>query len=138
MTQNPGRMIDFVGSSLKDVQKFPDEMKQMVGHALEMARAGLKHPDAKPLKCKHGASLMELVLRFDGDAYRVVYTTRFVDAVYCLHAFKKKSHHGIATPEREIALIKKRFADLQQSQKQQGSSNERPKRTSKQRRKRRK
>ncbi|MCC6792558.1 MAG: type II toxin-antitoxin system RelE/ParE family toxin [Thermomicrobiales bacterium] len=42
-----------------------------------------------------------------GDAYRAVYTVRFADAVYVLHAFQKKSTRGIATPQRDIDLIGK-------------------------------
>ncbi|MEJ1967121.1 MAG: type II toxin-antitoxin system RelE/ParE family toxin [Rhizomicrobium sp.] len=45
------------------------------------------------------AGVLELTSFFDGDAYRAVYTVRFRDVVYVLHAFKKKSKRGIATPE---------------------------------------
>ena len=47
-----------------------------------------------------------------GNAYRAVYTVRFADAVYVLHAFQKKSKKGIATPKTEIDLIGKRLKDL--------------------------
>jgi predicted XRE-type DNA-binding protein len=42
-----------------------------------------------------------------GAAYRAVYTVRYADAVYVLHAFQKKSKKGIATPKAEIDLIEK-------------------------------
>jgi phage-related protein len=35
---------------------------------------------------------------------------RFDDAVYVLHAFQKKSKKGIATPQKEIELVKQRLA----------------------------
>jgi phage-related protein len=41
-----------------------------------------------------------------------VYTVRYADAVYILHAFQKKSRKGIATPNAEIELIEKRLKDL--------------------------
>jgi phage-related protein len=41
-----------------------------------------------------------------------VYTVRYADAVYVLHAFQKKSRKGIATPNAEIELIEKRLKDL--------------------------
>ncbi len=47
---------------------------------------------------------------FDGDTYRAVYTVRFSEAVYVLHAFKKKSKRGAATPKGDIELIKRRLA----------------------------
>jgi phage-related protein len=42
--------------------------------------------------------------------YRAVYTVRFGDAIYVLHAFQKKSKKGIATPKQEIELIRRRLA----------------------------
>jgi phage-related protein len=32
-----------------------------------------------------------------------------VDRVFVLHVFQKKSTHGIATPQSDIALIKRRL-----------------------------
>jgi phage-related protein len=45
----------------------------------------------KPLKGFAGAGVLEIVADHDGDAFRAVYTMRFADAVYALHAFQKKS-----------------------------------------------
>ena len=39
-------------------------------------------------------------------------SVRFADAAYVLHAFRKKSKKGIATPKAEIDLIQKRLKDL--------------------------
>ena len=35
---------------------------------------------------------------------------RFADAIYVLHAFQKKSEKGVATPRKEIELVKQRLA----------------------------
>jgi phage-related protein len=43
------------------------------------------------------------------DTYRAVYTVRFQGSVYVLHAFQKKSKKGIATPQKEIELIRQRL-----------------------------
>ena len=61
---------------------------------------------------------MEIVVPFQSDAYRAVYTVRFADIVYVLHAFQKKSTQGIATPKREIDLIGKRLAIAEQREKE--------------------
>jgi Gp49-like protein DUF891 len=45
----------------------------------------------------------------EDNAYRAVYTVRYGDAVNVLHAFQKKSKHGIETPKAEIDLIAKRL-----------------------------
>lgn len=34
---------------------------------------------------------MEVVSHFDKDTYRAVYTVKFAEAVYVLHAFQKKA-----------------------------------------------
>lgn len=60
-----------------------------------------------------GGGMVELVENFDGDTYRTVYTVRFELAVYVLHAFKKKSKHGIKTPQSDIELIKRRLKDAE-------------------------
>jgi phage-related protein len=56
---------------------------------------------------------VELIEDFDGDTYRAVYTVRFREAVYVLHAFKKKSKRGIQTPKQDLELIKSRLKDAE-------------------------
>ena len=55
---------------------------------------------------------------FKSDAYRAVYTVRFVGVVYVLHAFQKKSKKGMATPQREIDLIHRRMTAAEQHYKE--------------------
>jgi len=98
-----------VGSTLKDVRKFPQDVQDVVVSALDEAKEGGKHQDAKPLKGFTGAGVLDVVDDDDGDTYRAVYTVRLSEAVYVLHAFKKKSTKGIKTPKRDIDLIKTRL-----------------------------
>jgi len=67
----------------------------------------------KPLKAFGGASVLEIVASHRGNAWRAVYTVRFQNAIYVLHVFQKKSTKGIATPAREIDLIKQRLAEAE-------------------------
>ncbi len=76
-----------------------------------LAQAGQHPPSAKLLKGFGGGGVVELVRDFDGDTFRAMYTVRFREAVYVLHAFKMKSKRGIATPKTEIDLIKRRLRD---------------------------
>ena len=58
---------------------------------------------------------MKLLEDDDTDTYRVVYTVKLKTDVYVLHAFKKKATSGIATPQKDIDLIRfrlKRAAEL--------------------------
>jgi len=50
-----------------------------------------------------------MVEGFDRGTYRAVYTVRFERTVYLLHVFQKKSKDGIATPARDMELIKQRY-----------------------------
>jgi phage-related protein len=82
------------------------------GFELFLAQTGQHPPSAKPLRGL-GSGTIELVEDFDGDTYRTVYTVHFAEAIYVLHAFKKKSKRGIKTPQRDIDLIVKRLKDAE-------------------------
>jgi phage-related protein len=103
----------WMSSTQDDLRAFPQEVRQVMGYALYLAQVGDKHLDAKPLKGFAGAGVLEIVADYDGDAFRAVYTVRFADAVYVLHAFQKKSTRGIATPKREIERIRQRLRQAQ-------------------------
>ena len=101
--------VRFVGGSQSDLQRFPKKVKLLVGTALTAAQLGGKHKDAKSLRGFGGASVVEIVDDFDGDTFRAVYTVRFADVVYVLHAFQKKSKKGIETPKSDLNLIRRRL-----------------------------
>jgi phage-related protein len=88
MDSKPLKPLRWVGSSREDLKAFPLEVCSDV--ALYAAQTGAMGPSAKPLKSFGGASVLEIVAPFAGDTWRAVYTVRFADAVYVLHAFQKK------------------------------------------------
>jgi phage-related protein len=102
-----------MGSSRRNLQNFPKEVRTEMGHALYAAQCGETDPAAKPLKGFGGARVMEITDRHNTNAYRTVYTAQLASAVYVLHAFQKKSTHGIATAQKELALIRQRLADAE-------------------------
>lgn len=106
--------LGIVGSTLRDLQRFPAAVQRVFGYALHVAQVGGRHPDAKPLKGFSGAGVIEVVEAREGDAYRVVYTVRRGERVYALHAFQKKSTRGVATPKKEMDLIRRRLADAEE------------------------
>ncbi len=105
--------VRWIGTSLKDLRSFPSPVRIEIGHALYTAQEGKTDPAAKPLKGFGGASVLEIVASHHGNAWRAVYTVRFQAAIYVLHVFQKKSAKGIATPAREIELIKRRLAEAE-------------------------
>jgi phage-related protein len=98
-----------VSSSRKDLREFPEDVKDVMGHALHVSQTGGKHPDARPLSGFGGAGVLEVVEDHAGDTYRAVYTVKFAGAVFVLHAFQKKSKRGIETPKKDLNLIRKRL-----------------------------
>ena len=116
------KRVHFVGTSNKDLRALPKSARAIFGYAILLAEYGLKHPDAKPLKGFGGAGVLEVVEELDGDAYRAVYTVKFGDVVYVLHAFKKKSKVGSKTPPRDMELIIKRLKEAEQHYRQSRAS----------------
>lgn len=102
------RPVAWLGDSLKQVKKFPVEVRKEIGVALYDAQVGDKPPGAKPFKGV-GSGVFEIVTRFDTDTYRTVYAVRIGACVFVLHAFQKKAKRGIETPRHEVELIKARY-----------------------------
>jgi phage-related protein len=103
----------WIGTSYKDFCALPEEAKAHMGYALYLAQQGGKHRDAKPLKGVGGAGVVEIVSAQRGDAFRTMYTVRFGDAVYVLHAFQKKSKSGRETPKPEMDIVRNRLRDAE-------------------------
>jgi phage-related protein len=100
--------LDWIGSAKRDLLAFPEPVIDRMGYALGVAQLGGKHPHAKPWK-GDGGGVFEVVEDFSGDTYRAVYTIRFAEVIYVLHAFQKKSTKGIATAATDVAMIKARL-----------------------------
>ena len=107
------RKLIWVGSSRKDLDGFPENVKDVMGYALHLAQCGDKHPDSKPLKGFGGAKTLEVVDNFDRNTFRTVYIVKFAEVVYVLHYFQKKSKSGIATPKPDMDLIKSRLKEAE-------------------------
>ncbi len=103
--------VRWVGTSLRDLRAAAAEVRSEIGQALFTAQRGEMDPAAKPLHGFGGASVLEIAVAYKGNAWRAIYTVRFQDVIYILHVFQKKSKKGIATPKREIELVKRRLAE---------------------------
>jgi phage-related protein len=103
------KQLVWVGSSRRDLREFPPAVRRTFGVVLFAVQLGETPPDAKPLRGFGGAGVLELIDDHRGDTYRAVYTVRFATRIYVLHAFRKKSKCGIATPKRDLELIRERL-----------------------------
>jgi phage-related protein len=112
------RPVVWIASSLRDLRTFPSAVRRDVGQALYAAQLGETDPAAKPLRGFGGGAVFEIVSDHRGGTWRAVYTVRYAEAVYVLHAFQKKSKRGISTPKKEIDLIRQRLAEAERLHRQ--------------------
>ena len=110
MMERDLKAVSWVGSSRRDLRSFPASVRRDIGQALYAAQCGEEYPAVKALKGFSGRSVLEVVASDEAGTYRAVYTVRFQDAIYVLHAFQKKSKKGIATPKRSLEVIQQRLA----------------------------
>lgn len=102
------KQVIWINSSLKDLNKFPEAVKDQVGYALFRIQEG-KMPSNVKRMIGLGAGVMEILSDYDTNTYRAVYILNLDEKIYMLHCFQKKSKRGIETPKEEIDIIKQRI-----------------------------
>jgi phage-related protein len=107
------RPLIWMGNSKRNIQAFPDDAQKIIGDELQLIQFGGMPQDAKPFKGV-GSGVIEIALRYEGDAFRTVVAVQFGERIYVLHAFQKKSKKGIATPKQDVELIKQRYAEAKE------------------------
>ncbi len=107
MPEQPRKLIWLVDSLVR-LTGFPPMVRKKLGFALYQAQIGQRHESAKTF---HGFVETVWQVRADdqGGTYRAVYIARLGGEVYVLHAFQKKATSGIATPKRDLDLIRQRL-----------------------------
>ena len=105
MTRKP---LAFIGSSLADLRKFPDDARRDAGFNLNFVQLGLEPADWKPMKTV-GPGVTELRVRDASGAFRVIYLATRPEAVYVLHCFQKKTRK---TPKADIDLAASRLRQI--------------------------
>ena len=125
MSKQARKPLKWIGSAKRDLDSMPEDVKDLFGHAIDLAQAGGKHQDAKALSRFGSAGVLEVVEDFRSDTHRAVYTVKFAGWVYVLHCFQKKSKSGIKTPKEDMDMISARLKaakqDFENWQKQKGA-----------------
>ena len=100
--------VRWLGDSRAAVRAFPKAARIKVGQELTRAQLGAdpKHGKALP---QVGRGVQEIRVAENKEAYRVVYVASIGTRVVVLHAFHKKSKQGIATPQSELELARRRY-----------------------------
>lgn len=108
------KSVIWIGSSKKDLMALSEDVIDVIGYALHYAQTDNKHDDAKVLKGFHGAAVIEIIADDKAGTYRAVYTVKYKEVIFVLHVFQKKSKSGIATPKKEIELVKARLKQAEE------------------------
>lgn len=104
----PARPIEFRGSALEDLSRFPAAARRKAGFQLFQVQKGEDPDDWKPM-ASIGSGVREIRVREKDGAFRVIYVATFSNAVYVLHCFQKKTQR---TSAGDIELAKRRYKEL--------------------------
>lgn len=102
------KVLRFRGTALTDLRGFPEPARREVGYQLAKVQNGQTPNDWKPM-ATIGQGVQEIRVRDEAGAFRVIYIAKFVDAIYVLHCFQKKTQK---TSKADLDMATKRYTDL--------------------------
>jgi phage-related protein len=105
---DPLKPVTFWGTAEEDLAAFPNDARLTAGFQLYQLQQGLEPANWKPISTI-GQGVYEIRVSSESGAFRVVYVTKFADAIHVLHAFQKKTQQ---TSQNDIRLAKTRYRDL--------------------------
>ena len=99
--------LQWLGASRRDVRAFPRDARRLAGVQLRRVQKGLDPMDWK-LMPTVGPGVREIRVHTALE-HRVLYVAKFMEAVYVLHAFEKRSRK---TAIRDVEMARQRFRAL--------------------------
>jgi phage-related protein len=100
--------VEFWGTSKEDLKTFPSDVIKQMGYQLHRVQRGLD-PDNYGIIKEVGAGAKEIRIKDADGWYRTIYVGKFQDAIYVLHAFKKKTN---TTSKKDIDLALARYKEI--------------------------
>ena len=100
----------WVGSSRADIKALPEAARRRLGFDLREVQSGGLPEDWKPMSTV-GPGVIEIRVHI-GGAFRLMYIAKFVEAVYVLHVFQKKTQK---TSPLDLAVAKARLAGVRRT-----------------------
>jgi len=97
----------WLGTSREDIRTFPEDARRLAGFQRRRVQQGLEPNDGKSMP-SIGSGVREIRIHTASE-HRVVYITKFVEAVYVVHAFEKRSRR---TSKRDLDLARSRLRQL--------------------------
>ncbi len=102
------KQLAYMGRADKDLAAMPEDARDEILRSLVIAQRGGTAANAQ-LRPTMGKQIYQISADEAGDTYRCAYSVQIKGWLVILHAFKKKSTSGIATPKHEIDTIKTRI-----------------------------
>jgi phage-related protein len=97
----------WLGSSRRDIGRFPKAARRIAGFQLLRVQQGLEPNDWKAM-ASIGAGVQEIRVHTETE-HRVCYVARFLEGIYVLHAFEKRTRK---TSRSDIELARTRYREL--------------------------
>ena len=97
--------IRWVGSAYDDLLAFPHDSRKEAGFQLGKVQSGFEPTDWKPFD-DVGAGTKEIRIKDSSGIFRVLYVTKFEEAIYVLHCFQKKTQ---VTSKQDKAITEARY-----------------------------
>lgn len=102
------KVIYFVGKSLDELKQFPDDVKREAGYQLDRVQRGYDPNDWKAMKTI-GTGVREIRIKDEAGIYRVIYVAKYLETIFVLHAFKKKTQK---TAQKDLDIAKQRLKTI--------------------------
>jgi phage-related protein len=107
--------VVWMASSKKDLRAFPQAARRRAGYEVRQVQMGLEPTDWKPMRTV-GEGACEIRVRIGGE-HRLIYVARFMEAIYVLHVFEKKTQRMVRS---DLELARARYRDLVSRRSQRG------------------
>lgn len=103
-------MVNYVKPALKDILKFPEEIRADLLDLLAQLDAGIKlsMPISRPMP-SIGKGVHELRLKDASGIYRIIYVFVSQNNIWIIHGFKKTT---MQTSKQDIELAQKRLKEV--------------------------
>lgn len=103
--------LKWLGNSKRSIQEFPFSVQKKIGDELARIQNNKQPGDWKPVGTI-GPGVIELRIHHAGE-FRVIYVSKFPEAIYVLSAFQKKTEK---ITRKEIVRARKIYAEIKQGQ----------------------
>lgn len=101
------KVLLWLGFSRSDVRAFPRDARRLAGFQLRRVQQGLDPFDWKPMPSV-GLGVREIRIHTALE-HRVLYVAKFMEVVYVLHAFEKRTRK---TPTHDVEIARQRHQAL--------------------------